>query len=192
MAAFTGGESNGRSRGLLAVAVGALVTAAITACSPAASPAPATPAPATPTSAADASPSSTEPAPTPTDGPAQIVGTVVQFMSDRTSVDVTIGEDSPGVRDFLSLLPTELTFEEFAGREKISYLPRELVYDGSPGSDPEDGDLIYFTSWGNLGFYYNADGIDYSDATLHIGTYVATEQQLSLLEGGPVTVEIVD
>ncbi len=38
---------------------------------------------------------------------------------------------------------------------------------------------------------YNADGIDYSDATLHIGTYVATEEQLSLLEGGPVTVEVV-
>ncbi len=25
--------------------------------------------------------------------------------------------------------------------------------------DPENGDLIYFASWGNLGFYYNAEGI---------------------------------
>lgn len=66
-----------------------------------------------------------------------------------------------------------------------------LVYDGSPGSDPEDGDLISLTSSGNLGFSYNADGIDYSDATLHIGIYAATEEQLSLLEGGPVTVEVV-
>ncbi|MFK3834821.1 cyclophilin-like fold protein [Microbacterium sp. NPDC087868] len=119
------------------------------------------------------------------------MGTVVRFTSDRTSVDVTIGEDSPGVRDFLSLLPTQLTFEEFNGKEKISYLPRELNYEGSPGSDPEDGDLIYFTPWGNLGFYYDASGIDYSDATLHIGTYNATEDQLALLEGS-VTVEIVD
>lgn len=177
-----------RCRALVAVTVGALMTAALTACSPTAASSVPPAASATPTAAGIESSS----APTPTDEPGQIVGTVVRFTSDRTSVDVTVGEDSPGVRDFLSLLPTELRFEEFAGREKISYLPRELVYDGSPGSDPEDGDLIYFTSWGNLGFYYNAYGVGFSDATLHIGTYVATEEQLSLLEGGPVTVEIVD
>lgn len=124
--------------------------------------------------------------------PDQVVGTIVRFTSDRTSVDVTIGEDSPGVRDFLSMLPLELTVEEFAGAEKIAYLPRELNYEGSPGSDPEDGDLIYYTSWGNLGFYYDATGIAYSDATLHLGNYSATEEQLSLLEGSPVTITIVD
>lgn len=188
MTAFTGTAREHQRRALLAVAVGALMTAALTACSPTAASSVPPAASATPTAAGVESSS----APAPTDEPGQIVGTVVRFTSDRASVDVTVGEDSPGVRDFLSLLPTELTFEEFAGREKISYLPRELAHDGSPGSDPEDGDLIYFTSWGNLGFYYNADGIGFSDATLHIGTYVATEEQLSLLEGGPVTVEIVD
>lgn len=135
--------------------------------------------------------------PTPTAAPDQgasdqIVGTVVRFTSERTSIDVTIGDDSPGVRDFLSMLPLELTVEEFADAEKIAYLPRELNYEGSPGSDPEDGDLIYYTSWGNLGFYYDATGIGYSDATLHLGTYSATEEQLSLLEGSPVTITIVD
>ena len=188
MTAFTGKAREHRRRALLAIIICALMTAALTACSPTAASSVPPAASATPTAAGVESPS----APAPTDEPGQIVGTVVRFTSDRTSVDVTVGEDSPGVRDFLSLLPTQLTFEEFAGREKISYLPRELVYDGSPGSDPEDGDLIYFTSWGNLGFYYNADGIGFSDATLHIGTYVATEEQLSLLEGGPVTVEVAD
>lgn len=149
------------------------------------------------TPAAAASPVSPAPPRQSTDAPEdaepeQIVGSVVRFTSDRTSVDVTIGEDSPGVRDFLSMLPLELTVEEFAGAEKIAYLPRELNYAGSPGSDPVDGDLIYYTSWGNLGFYYDATGIGYSDATLHIGTYTATEEQLSMLEGGQVTITIVD
>jgi hypothetical protein len=121
-----------------------------------------------------------------------IVGTVVRFTSTNTSVDVTIGEDSPATRDFLSMLPLTISLEEFAGREKISYLPRELNYEGSPGSDPEDGDVIYFEPWGNLGFYYNASGIDYSDQTLHIGTYNASLDQLDLLEGDNVTVEIVE
>ena len=167
----------------------ALLIAVTASCTPTA------PAENAPDPAETAIPSVSPTATTDTTDPAaseQIVGTVVRFTSERTSVDVTIGEDSPGVRDFLSLLPLELVVEEFAGAEKIASLPRELNHAGSPGSDPEDGDLIYFTPWGNLGFYYDATGIGYSDATLHIGTYTATEEQLSLLEGGPVTITIVD
>ncbi len=121
----------------------------------------------------------------------QIVGTVVRFSARSTSVDVTIGEDNPAVRDFLSMLPLTLTLEEFAGREKIAYPPRELAHAGSPGSDPEDGDLIYYVPWGNLGFYYNAAGIDYSDQTIHLGTYDASLEQLAQLEGPDVSVEVV-
>ena len=65
-------------------------------------------------------------------------GTIVRFSSSTTSVDVTIGEDNPAVRDFLSMLPLTITLEEFAGREKIGYPPRELRHGGSPGSDPEN------------------------------------------------------
>jgi hypothetical protein len=155
-----------------------------------------TPSP-TPSSTAGSASLDAEPTPEPSDSAtddaaASVVGTVVRFTSGRTFVDVTVEEDSPGVRDFLSMLPLEVTIEEFNGREKIAYLPRELEYEGSRGSDPEDGDLIYYTPWGNLGFYYNADGIEYSDSTLHIGTYQATEEELSLLEGAGVTIEIVE
>jgi hypothetical protein len=121
----------------------------------------------------------------------QVVGTVVRFSAGATSVEVTIGEDNPAVRDFLSMLPLTLTLEEFAGREKIAYLPRELTHAGSPGSDPENGDLIYYVPWGNLGFYYNTAGIGYSDQTIHFGTYDASLDQLAQLEGQDVTVEVV-
>jgi hypothetical protein len=141
--------------------------------------------------ASDTQPTSPPPATTNADRDArQIVGTTVRFSSNRTSVDVTIGEDNPAVRDFLSLLPLTLTVEEFAGREKISYLPRRLRHRGSPGSDPKNGDLIYFVSSGNLGFYYNAEGIGYSDDTIHLGTYDASLDQLERVEG-EVTVEVI-
>ncbi|GAB4064668.1 hypothetical protein GCM10028777_11710 [Angustibacter speluncae] len=145
------------------------------------------------TSPVAAPPTTSVPAPTSTAdaSPDQVVGTVVRFTSERTSVDVTIGEDSPATRDFLSMLPLELGVEEYAGAEKIAYLPRELAYEGTAGSDPEDGDLIYFTPWGNLGFYYDTSGVDYSDATLHLGTYQADRDQLALLEGERVTVDVV-
>lgn len=120
-----------------------------------------------------------------------VVGAVVRFSAGSTSVDVTIGEDNPTVRDFLSLLPLTMTLEDFAGREKIGYFSRKLTVKGSKGSDPEDGDLIYFVPWGNLGFYYNASGINYSDQTIHIGKYRATPAELARFEGQAVTVEIV-
>ena len=142
--------------------------------------------PATPTIAPPASSTGTS-----DEGVDQIVGAVVRFSARSTSVDVTIGEDNPAVRDFLSMLPLTLTLEEFAGREKIAYPPRELAHAGSPGSDPEDGDLIYYVAWGNLGFYYNAAGIDYSDQTIHFGTYDASLEQLEQLEGPGVIVEVV-
>jgi hypothetical protein len=142
--------------------------------------------------ASDTQPTSPRPAATSADRDArEIVGTTVRFSSDTSSVDVTIGEDNPAVRDFLSMLPMTLTVEEFAGREKISYLPRELRHRGSRGSDPKSGDLIYFVPWGNVGFYYNADGIGYSDDTIHLGTYDGSLNQLERLEG-EVTVELID
>lgn len=128
---------------------------------------------------------------TPDGGVDQIVGTVVRFTAGSTSVEVTIDQDNPAVRDFLSMLPLSLTLEEFAGREKIAYLPRELAHAGSPGSNPEDGDLIYYIPWGNIGFYYNTAGIGYSDQTIHLGTYDASLDQLEQLESQDVIVEVV-
>jgi hypothetical protein len=137
-------------------------------------------------------PPSQQPATTSADSDArQIAGTTVRFSANTTSVDVTIDEDNPAVRHFLSMLPLTLTFEEFAGREKISYLPRELGHRGSPGSTPKRGDLIYYVPWGNLGFFYNAEGSDYSDDTIHLGTYDGPLDQLERLEG-EVTVEVID
>jgi hypothetical protein len=106
-------------------------------------------------------------------------------------VDVTIDQGTPAVRDFLSMLPLSLDVEELGGREKIADLPRALDHHGTAGSDPEDGDLIYFTPWGNLGFYYDAAGIGYSDQTLHLGTYAASLEQLHQLQGPGVSVDIV-
>ena len=180
-------------RRLLSAAVATALIATITACTPGpnAQPTPRpTGVPAAPTPT-EVTSEPTPPATTPAEASDQVIGTVVRFTSERTSIDVTIGEDSPAVRDFLSMLPLQVPFEELAGREKIAYLPRELNYTGSQGSDPENGDLIYYTPWGNLGFYYNAEGIGYSDATMHIGTYNATEEQLSLLEGDDVTIDII-
>ncbi len=99
--------------------------------------------------------------------------------------------DNPTSRAFISMLPLTLQFEDFANAEKIGYLPRRLTTEGSTGSAPANGDLIYYVPWGNLGFYYNTAGIGYSDQTIHLGTYDASRDQLEQLEGQEVIVEVV-
>lgn len=163
--------------------VSVLVVALLSACGD--MPTPASP---TPTTSPTTSPS---PSASPT-APVRVEGTLVRFTGGGTSVDVTIDADTPTTRDFLSLLPLTIELEELNGREKIGYPPRELDVDGTPGSDPENGDLIYFIPWGNIGFYYDADGIGYSDQTLHLGTYEAGRDQLDQLASDVVTVEVVD
>lgn len=64
-------------------------------------------------------------------------------------------EDDPTTRDFLTMLPATLTFQDFAGSEKISYLPRPLSTEGAPSScDPAEGDLTLYVPWGNLAIFY--------------------------------------
>lgn len=63
--------------------------------------------------------------------------------------------DNPSARDFASLLPLDLTIDNYAGNEKIAYLPRKLTEDGSgPFSNEQPGDLCYFAPWGNLALFY--------------------------------------
>jgi hypothetical protein len=119
-----------------------------------------------------------------------IIGKVVRFRNAHIIVDVTIDQDNPTVRDLLARLPLTLNLEAFAGREKIAYLPHKLNVSGSPGADPQDGDLIYFAPWGNLGFYYNTAGIGFSQHTIHIGRYRATLPQLRQLAALPVSVTL--
>ena len=116
--------------------------------------------------------------------------TTLRFTAGATQIDVTL-TDNPTTRDLISKLPLTLRFEEFNGREKIAYLPESLDTRGSPGIEPENNDLICYAPWGNLGFYYNTDGIGFSDQVIRIGTYTATREQLERLENRDVRVELI-
>ena len=114
--------------------------------------------------------------------------TRVRFRASSATVVVSLIA-SPTSRDLVSKLPLTLTFEDFAGKEKISYLPTRLAADGSPGSAPTNGTLIYYTPWGNLGFYDNASG-GHDDNLITLGTVESGADQLDRLVQGPVTVEV--
>ncbi|MFQ8432323.1 cyclophilin-like fold protein [Amaricoccus sp. W119] len=63
--------------------------------------------------------------------------------------------DNPTARDLVSLLPLDLTIEDFSTNEKIAHLPRRLDESGRvPIEDETPGDLCYFLGWGNLAFFH--------------------------------------
>lgn len=102
---------------------------------------------------------------------------------------LVIPADNPTARSFIASLPLTVSFEEFAGNEKISYLTDRLETAGSPGSRPAAGDLGYYVPWGNIAFFY-VDGGGYSDDVKPIGTIESGIEHISLLETGDVTVDL--
>jgi hypothetical protein len=76
--------------------------------------------------------------------------------------------DTPSARDFASMLPLDLSIEDYSTNEKIAYLPRKLTEEGSgPFSNEAPGDLCYYAPWGNLVFFY--DSYRYSKGLIRLG-----------------------
>lgn len=76
--------------------------------------------------------------------------------------------DNPSARDFASMLPLDLTIDDYANNEKIAYLPRKLTEEGSgPFANEAPGDLCYYAPWGNLAFFYA--GYRYSSGLIRLG-----------------------
>lgn len=99
-------------------------------------------------------------------------------QSRRTSMKIRIAfngasmnaalEDNPSARDFASMLPLDLTIDDYSTNEKIAYLPRKLTDHGSGPFDHErPGDLGYYAPWGNLAFFHA--GYRYSSGLIRLG-----------------------
>ncbi len=65
--------------------------------------------------------------------------------------------DNPASREFLSMLPLTMQFDDFASTEKIANLPRKLKSQGPLGKEVK-GDFTYYAPWGNLAVFYKGFG----------------------------------
>lgn len=64
-------------------------------------------------------------------------------------------EEHAAARQFASLLPLELSMDDYVGKEKIGFLPRKLDTSGLPPfGDEAVGDLAYYAPWGNIAIFY--------------------------------------
>ena len=96
--------------------------------------------------------------------------------------------DNPASRDFLSMLPYTGQFEDYAGAEKISYLPRKLALPGSGSARQTQGDFTYYSPWGNLAVFY--DGYGFDGSLYILGRIVSGKEKLAAMkEGFTATIE---
>ncbi|MEH7416544.1 cyclophilin-like fold protein [Neobacillus drentensis] len=100
--------------------------------------------------------------------------------------------DNPTSRDFLSILPMTLTFEDYAGTEKISYLPKKLTKEDAPsGCDASVGHFTYYSPWGNLAIFYQDFGV--ANGLIKIGKIESGIEKLASMKGNfTVTIEKID
>lgn len=64
-------------------------------------------------------------------------------------------ENNPSAHDLVSMLPLDLTIDDYSSNEKIAYLPRKLTEEGSGRFGNEAaGELCYYAPWGNLAMFH--------------------------------------
>lgn len=82
--------------------------------------------------------------------------------------------DTPAANALYNMLPLELTFEDYNGIEKISYLSEKLSTEGEPeGCNPAVGDLCLYAPWGNLSIFYK--DFRYSNSLVLLGHIDGTD-----------------
>ena len=102
----------------------------------------------------------------------------LKMTIDGQEISITL-YDTPAANALYDMLPLELSFEDFNGVEKISYLPQELPTEGEPdGCDPDVGDLCLYAPWGNLSVFYQ--DFRYSDGLIMLGH---VESGMELISG---------
>jgi hypothetical protein len=91
----------------------------------------------------------------------------IRIEFNGASMTATL-HDNPSERDFASVLPLDLTIDDYSTNERIAYLPRKLTEEGSgPFDNERAGDLGYYAPWGNLVFFYGS--YRYSRGLIRLG-----------------------
>lgn len=95
---------------------------------------------------------------------------------DSMKLKITVGHTvltatmyyNPTSKDFVSMLPLNLTLTDYNNTEKISDLPKKLsIRDAPAGYKPAAGDITIYGPWGNLALFYK--DFSYSKGLIMLG-----------------------
>ncbi|MCH5323456.1 MAG: hypothetical protein J1E31_07795 [Helicobacter sp.] len=81
-------------------------------------------------------------------------GTMEIKLSFENNEMIVLLEDNAAARELYEMLPLKLNFSDYARKEKVAHLPKNLSLSNTQGYNPQIGDFFYFSPWGNIGIYY--------------------------------------
>lgn len=115
----------------------------------------------------------------------------VKMTIDGQEIFITL-YDTTAANALYDMLPLDLSFEDYNGVEKISYLSQTLPTTGEPdGYDPDIGDLCFYAPWENLSVFYQ--DFRYSDGLILLGHIDSGMDLISAHDGEfSTTLEMVD
>lgn len=97
-------------------------------------------------------------------------------FNDKEAIAVL--ENNPTTQSLLVQLPITVSFDDFAGAEKITYTPTELSKKEAPdGYNPRIGDIACYAPWGNLAIYYKDQ--PYANGLIPMGHFESGLEELS-------------
>ena len=125
-----------------------------------------------------AAPTGIQPSANPTTvAPAKDENMKIKMHLDGEVLTATLAEGA-APRDFLALLPLELTLRDYASTEKVGDLPARLSIEGAPpGFDPDVGDITYYAPWGNLAIFYRDFG--FAQGLVKLGRFDSNVDELA-------------
>ncbi|MBY2478413.1 hypothetical protein KWV16_16180 [Clostridioides difficile] len=102
---------------------------------------------------------------------------------------IAVLENNPTTQSLIVQLPITVSFDDFAGAEKIAYTPTELSQKEAPsGYNPDVGDITCYGPWGNLAIYYKDQ--PYANGLIPMGHFESGLEDLSNMgKGVRVTIE---
>lgn len=80
----------------------------------------------------------------------------IRITVNKLEVEAIL-KDSEMSRDFISLLPLDLTMKDLFCREKFAHLPKSISNKGIHIQNFEVGDLAYWAPGGDLIIFYRQD-----------------------------------
>lgn len=106
----------------------------------------------------------------------------IKLIIDNREIVVNM-YDNPTSRDFLTMLPITSSFEDYAGKEKISYLPRRLYTEPIPSNSGSSvGDFAYYAPWGNLAIFYKGSATT-ANGLFVLGEIEFGKEHLAIMQG---------
>ncbi|TCP90082.1 cyclophilin-like protein [Cricetibacter osteomyelitidis] len=114
----------------------------------------------------------------------------ITFTANNTVLTATLA-DNRAAQDFYQMLPLELELSDYAGAEKIAYLPQKLNVSQAPsGVAANIGDINYYAPWGNLAIFYHPHGK--AQGLVHLGKFDGDFSAILTNEKTAVRIERVE